>query len=135
MARRSISHVFAQLILQFRIISGIAQRELELRAAKGLFGVMSVFIEPLALISVFLALRILVRGAGEDIYMNVVLWLAIGFVPFFMFAEVAIKAISGVSKNSELYFYRRLRPLDSLMGNALLTTQIYSILLLCFVLL
>jgi len=108
----------------------VARRETELRAAKGLFGVVGVFLEPLVLIGTFLALRILLRGAGEGSYMNLLLWLSVGFVPFFMFAEVAIKAISGVEKNSTLYFYRRLRPLDSLMGNALLTTQIFGLLLL-----
>ncbi|MEB3203019.1 MAG: hypothetical protein VKK05_09455 [Synechococcus sp.] len=90
--------------------------------------------EPLALIATFLALRLFVRGAGDASYMNPALWLALGFVPFFLFAEIAIKAIGGVEKNSDLYFYRRLRPLDMLMGNALLLAQIYAILLLLFVL-
>jgi capsular polysaccharide transport system permease protein len=130
MARQPLRYTLSQLLLQLRIISAVARRELELRAAKGLFGILGVFLEPLALIGTFLALRILLRGAGEGSYMNLLLWLSVGFVPFFMFAEVAIKAISGVEKNSTLYFYRRLRPLDSLMGTALLTTQIFGLLLL-----
>lgn len=130
MARHPLRYALSQLLLQLRIISAVARRELELRAAKGLFGVVGVFLEPLALIATFLALRILIRGAGEGTYMNLVLWLSVGFVPFFLFTEVAIKAISGVEKNSTLYFYRRLRPLDSLMGNALLTTQIFGLMLL-----
>jgi len=130
MARHPLRYALSQLLLQLRIISAVARREMELRAAKGLFGVVGVFLEPLVLIGTFLALRILLRGAGEGSYMNLLLWLSMGFVPFFMFAEVAIKAISGVEKNSTLYFYRRLRPLDSLMGNALLTTQIFGLLLL-----
>lgn len=130
MARHPLRFALSQLLLQLRIISAVARREMELRAAKGLFGVVGVFLEPLVLIGTFLALRILLRGAGEGSYMNLLLWLSVGFVPFFMFAEVAIKAISGVEKNSTLYFYRRLRPLDSLMGNALLTTQIFGLLLL-----
>jgi capsular polysaccharide transport system permease protein len=107
---------------------------MHLRAAKGTFGLIGVFVEPLALIGTFLALRILLRGAGDGTYLNLVLWLAMGFVPFFMFADIAIKAIDGVEKSSELYFYRRLRPLDSLMGNALLLAQIFGLLLLLFVL-
>ena len=130
MARHPLRHLLSQLLLQLRIITAVARRELEMRAAKGLFGVVGVFLEPLVLIGTFLALRILLRGAGEGSYMNLVLWLSMGFVPFFLFDEVAIKAISGVEKNSTLYFYRRLRPLDSLMGNALLTTQIFGLLLL-----
>lgn len=130
MARQPLRYALSQLLLQLRIIAAVSRQELELRAAKGLFGVVGVFLEPLALIGTFLALRILIRGAGEGTYMNLVLWLSVGFVPFFLFTDVAIKAISGVEKNSTLYFYRRLRPLDSLMGNALLTTQIFGSLLL-----
>lgn len=134
MPRRSLGHAISQLLLQFRIVSAVARRELQLRSAKGLFGVAGVFLEPLALIGTFLALRILIRGAGEGVYINLVLWLALGFIPFFMFADVAIKAIGGVEKGGDLYFYRRLRPLDSLMGNALLTIQIFGSMMLLFVL-
>jgi capsular polysaccharide transport system permease protein len=133
MPRRSLGHAVSQLLLQVRIVSAVARRESQLRAAKGLFGVASIFLEPLALIGTFLALRILIRGAGEGVYINLVLWLALGFIPFFMFADVAIKAIGGVEKGGDLYFYRRLRPLDSLMGNALLIIQIFSTMMLLFV--
>ena len=127
-------YVMSKLLLQLRVVSAVARRELQLRAAKGAMGVIGVFVEPLALIATFLALRIFLRGAGDATYMNPALWLGLGFVPFFMFSEIAIKAIGGVDKNSELYFYRRLRPLDSLMGNSLLLGQIYGSLLLVFVL-
>lgn len=133
MPRRTPLFVLAQLLLQVRVVSAVAQRELQLRAAKGIFGLAGVFLEPLALIATFLALRIFLRGAGDGTYMNITLWLAMGFVPFFMFADIAIKAIGGVEKNSELYFYRRLRPLDSLMGYALVLAQIFGFLLLLFV--
>jgi capsular polysaccharide transport system permease protein len=134
MRRFSPARVVAQLLLQLRLVGAIARREMQVRAAKGTFGLLGVFIEPLALIATFLALRIFLRGAGDGTYMNVVLWLAMGFVPFFMFADIAIKAISGVQKNSELYFYKRLKPLDSLLGNALLLAQIFGSLLIVFLL-
>jgi len=134
MSRFSPARLVAQLLLQFRLVEAVARREMQIRAAKGSFGLLGVFIEPLALIATFLALRIFLRGSGEGTYMNVVLWLAMGFVPFFMFADIAIKAISGVEKNSGLYFYRRLKPLDTLLGNTLLISQIFGSLLLVFVL-
>jgi capsular polysaccharide transport system permease protein len=134
MRRLSLARVVTQLLLQLRLVGAIARREMQIRAAKGTFGLLGVFIEPLALIATFLALRIFLRGAGDGTYMNVVLWLAMGFVPFFMFADIAIKAISGVQKNSELYFYKRLKPLDSLLGNALLLAQIFGSLLIVFLL-
>lgn len=134
MRRRSLRFVLAQLLLQFRVVTAVARREMQLRAAKGTFGLVGVFVEPLALIATFLALRLFLRGAGDGTYMNVALWLAMGFVPFFMFSDIAVKAIGGVEKNNEVYFYRRLRPLDTLMGNALLLAQIFGALLMLFVL-
>jgi capsular polysaccharide transport system permease protein len=133
MRLRALQRLPAQLQQQFRIVTALAGREMHLRASKGQFGIVGVFIEPLALIGTFLALRILLRGTGDGTYMNVVLWLALGFVPFFMFADIAIGAISGVQKNSELYFYRRIKPLDSLLGSTLLLAQIFGSLLLLFV--
>lgn len=134
MRRRTPRFVLAQLLLQVRVVSAIARREMQLRASNGLFGVVGVFVEPLALIATFLALRIFLRGSGDGTYMNVALWLALGFIPFFMFSDIAIKAIGGVEKRSELYFYRRLRPLDALMGNALLLLQLSGVILVLFVL-
>jgi len=134
MSSRYVIRALSQLLLQLRIVSAVARREMQLRAAKGIFGVASVFLEPLALIGTFLALRILIRGSGEGIYLNIVLWLALGFIPYFMFTDIAIKAISGVEKGGDLYFYRRLRPLDTLMGNSLLTSQIFGLMMLLFVL-
>jgi capsular polysaccharide transport system permease protein len=133
MRRYSPGLVVTQLLLQLRLVGAVARREMQLRAMKGNFGLVGVFLEPLALIATFLALRVFVRGAGDGTYLNVVLWLALGFVPFFMFSGIAIKAIDGVEKNSDLYFYRRLKPLDSLMGNALLLGQIFGFLLIVFV--
>lgn len=134
MSRFSPAHLLAQLLLQYRLVGAVARREMQIRAAKGIFGLLGVFIEPLALIAALLGLRIFLRGAGEGSYMNVVLWLAIGFVPFFMFSDIAIKAINGVEKNSEIYFYRRLKPLDSLLGSAVLLLQVFGTLMVAFVL-
>ena len=55
MRRRTPRFLLAQLILQIRIVSAVARRELQLRAAKGIFGIVGVLIEPLAVIATFLA--------------------------------------------------------------------------------
>jgi capsular polysaccharide transport system permease protein len=130
----ALSRWISKALLQFQIVSAVANRELQLRSVRGLFGVAGVFLEPLALILTFTLLRIVIRSSGGGQYMNPVLWLSLGFVPFFMFSDVAISALAGVKKGTRLYFYRRIRPLDTLMGNALLTGQIFGLLMLLFVL-
>ena len=119
---------YEKIYLQARIVNAIAQRELQLRAAKGLMGIAGVFIEPLVGVLTFMLLRILIGAKGA--YMNPLLSLSLGFIPFFMFSDVAIKSLSGATKNSKLYFYRRIKPLDAMFGDAFVTAQIYGILLL-----
>lgn len=119
---------YGKAYLQARIVAAISQRELRLRASKGLLGVAGVFIEPILGIATFMALRLLAGARTE--YINPLLSLSLGFIPFFLFSDVAIKSLDGVQKNSKLYFYRRIKPLDALLGDAFLTTQVYGILML-----
>jgi capsular polysaccharide transport system permease protein len=134
MRLRALQSLPAQLQQQLRIVTALAGREMHLRASKGLFGLFGLFVEPLALIGTFMLLRVFLRGSGDGIYMNNVLFLALGFVPFYMFSDIAIRAIGGVERSNELYFYRRIRPLDTLMGSAWLLTQIFGSLFVVFIL-
>jgi capsular polysaccharide transport system permease protein len=125
--------ILAKIILQFRVITALARREMDLKSAKGGLGAFGLFLEPVLLIGTFLLLRVLLRAGGQGSYINVVLWMAVGFVPFFVFADIAIKAIGGVEKRSGLMFYRRIRPLDTLMGNAFLLGQVFGLILILFI--
>jgi ABC-type polysaccharide/polyol phosphate export systems, permease component len=134
MRLRALQSLPGQLQQQLRIVTALAGREMHLRASKGLFGLFGLFVEPLALISTFMLLRVFLRGSGDGTYMNNVLFLALGFVPFYMFSDIAIRAIGGVERSNELYFYRRIRPLDTLMGSAWLLTQVFGSLFVIFIL-
>ena len=125
---QSLRKAYDKAYLQARIVAAISQRELRLRASKGLLGVAGVFIEPMLGIATFMLLRLLTGARTE--YINPLLSLSLGFIPFFLFADVAIKSLDGVEKNSKLYFYRRIKPLDAMLGDAFLTTQVYGILML-----
>lgn len=134
MRLRDLRSLPAKIQQQLRIVTALAGREMHLRASKGVFGLFGLFIEPLALIGTFMFLRVFLRGSGDGIYMNTMLFLVLGFVPFYMFSDIAIRAIGGVERSSELYFYRRIRPLDTLMGSAWLLTQIFGSLFITFIL-
>jgi len=122
---------YAKVLLQFRIVKAISDRELRLRAAKGVLGVATLVLEPLAMTATFMGLRLL-TGAKAG-HLNPVLELSLGFVPFFMFSDIAIKTFGGVAKNSRLYYYRRIRPLDTVLGEAFITIQVYGVLMLALV--
>ena len=121
-----------RMMLQIRIVLALADMEFALRAEKGAFGVWGVVFEPMALMLTLLALRILVRLKTTDL-LNPVIWLVCGVVLLYLFRKVGIKALTGVSKKQKLFFYRRIRPLDTLLASTLIEARIHaSVLVLVF---
>ena len=117
-----------RLLLQLKIVLALADVEFALRSEKGAFGVWGVLFEPLALMMTLLALRILVRSASSDL-LNPVVWLTCGIVLLYLFKKVGIKALTGVSKRQKLFFYRRIRPLDTLLASTLLEARVHGTIL------
>ena len=121
-----------RMMLQIRIVLALADMEFALRAEKGAFGVWGVVFEPMFLMLTLLALRILVRLTTTDL-LNPVIWLVCGVVLLYLFRKVGLKALTGVSKKQKLFFYRRIRPLDTLLASTLIEARIHaSILVLVF---
>lgn len=120
-----IQSTFDRLWLQIRICLALSETEFALRAEKGAFGVWGVLFEPLALILTLLGLRILIRLKSTDL-LNPVIWLAVGVALLYMFRKIGIKALTGVSKRQKFFFYRRIRPLDTLLASALIEARIHG---------
>ncbi len=116
------------LWLQIRIVLALSETEFVLRAEKGSFGAWGVLFEPLALILTLLALRIFIRMKSTDL-LNPVLWLTCGIALLYMFRKIGIKALTGVSKRQKFFFYRRIRPLDTLLASALIEARIHGAIL------
>ena len=121
----SIQLTFDRLWLQIRIVLVLSETEFALRAEKGAFGVWGVLFEPLALMLTLLGLRILIRLKTTDL-LNPVIWLACGVALLYMFRKIGIKALTGVSKRQKFFFYRRIRPLDTLLASALIEARIHG---------
>lgn len=122
-----------RLALQYRILSALSQRELYLRSEKGSFGAVGVLVEPMLLIMTLLLLRILVRLKSVE-FLNPVVWMVVGVAFFYLFSAVGIKALSGVKKSQDIFFYRRIRPLDTLLATAVVEARIYGSTIVLFML-
>ena len=114
-----------RMMLQIRIVLALSDMEFALRAEKGAFGVWGVVFEPLALIATLLTLKIFVRLKTNDL-MNPVIWMTCGIALLFLFRKVAIKSLGGVSKKQQLFFYRRIRPLDTLLASTLIESRVQA---------
>lgn len=118
--------IFDSLRLQAQIISALAYRDQAERIRKSPFGAVGLLVEPLLFVSMFLILRVLVRTAAAPL-MNPVLLLGSGFILFFMFSKIALKAISGVARSQRFSELRRIRPLDVLIAGAVVEFQVYCV--------
>lgn len=120
-----ILHGMDRIALQIRIISALADRELLLRTEKGALGALGVLLEPLLVVLSLLALKLLVRLKTVDL-INPVIWMVIGVALFYLFTAIGMKALNGIKKSQDIFFYRRIRPLDTLLATALVESRIYG---------
>jgi capsular polysaccharide transport system permease protein len=117
--------MFDSIRLQFDIVRALAFREQCERIGKSQFGAVGLLLEPLLFVAVLLVLRIAIRAPGTE-FMNPVLQFGAGFVLFYLFSNIALRAINGVSKSQRFAELRRVRPLDVLMAGALVESQVYG---------
>ena len=114
-----------KVALQCRIIGSLEQLEFRIRAEKGAFGVFGVLLEPLMLMLTLLALRIFIRQTSS-VLINPMIWLVCGLLTLYLFKKIGIKALGGVKKGQSLFFYKRIRPIDTLLASTWLETRIHG---------
>ena len=117
--------MFDSVRLQIDIVRAIAFREQRERIGKSQFGALGLLLEPLLFVAAWMALRIVIRAQGSE-FMNPALQFGTGFVLFFLFSTIALRAVSGVTKSQRFAELRRVRPLDVLMAGALVESQVYG---------
>lgn len=117
--------MFESVRLQLEIVRSLAYRDQRERIRKSPLGATGLLVEPLLFVSFWLLLRILIRARSAD-FMNPVLWLSAGFILFFLFNKIALRAITGVARSQRYSELRRVRPLDVLLAGAVVECQIYG---------
>jgi capsular polysaccharide transport system permease protein len=103
---------------QWRVVDALVYRELRTRVGDVRFGFFGVIAEPLLTIAVFLLLFSLLRQARGDT-LDVVLFLTCGITGIYTFTRIATKSINAVEANKALFFYRRVRPIDTVLGRSI----------------
>ena len=113
---------------QISIVLAIADYDLDRKSTGSSLGNWEGLINPMQLMLFFILMRVgfsLLRGnnrfaagGSTDMYFNIVLFIASGFVLAFLFRNVAIKTLQGLKLRAPLY-YSRIRPLDILLALSL----------------
>tara|TARA_Y100001968_G_C19440804_1_gene762414 strand:+ start:66 stop:1355 length:1290 start_codon:yes stop_codon:yes gene_type:complete len=113
-------------IIQRNVVDGLVYRELKTRVSQAKFGVIGVFIEPLGQIFMFLILFSLIRGNSKA-PLDIILYLASGICLFSVFSDIGIRSANAMIANEALFFYRRVKPIDTVIARTIVEAGLYSI--------
>ena len=112
--------------IQRNVIGALVYRELKTRVSQVKFGILGVFLEPLGVIAVFLLLFSALRRGRGGMGLDVVLFLASGVVLYTMFMEIALRSLNAMQANEALFFYRPVKPVDTVIARTLVETGLYG---------
>ena len=110
--------------IQRNVINALVYRELKTRVSQVKFGVLGVFIEPLGVIAVFLLIFGFVRGTSPGI--DIILFLACGVILYTMYVNISIRSLNSMRANEELFFYRPVKPIDTVIARSLVESGLYG---------
>jgi len=111
--------------IQRNVISALVYRELKTRVSEVRLGVLGVFIEPLGVMAVFLVIFSVLRGNKGPL--DVALFLASGIVLFTLFNDLSVRSLNAMKANEALFFYRPVKPIDTVIARALVESGLYAI--------
>ena len=111
--------------IQLNVINALIYRELKTRISQVKFGLLGVFIEPVGVIIIFLTIFSWLRGLRQDL--DTPLFLAAGIVLFSLFNDIAIRSVNAMKANEALFFYRPLKPVDTVIARGIVEAGLYAI--------
>ncbi len=111
--------------IQKNVISALVYRELKTRVSQVKFGVVGVFLEPVGVLAVFLIIFSLLRGYRADI--DIELFLISGILMYTLFTEIAIRSLNALDANEALFFYKPVKPVDTVIARTIVESCLYGI--------
>ena len=127
---RPVGGSFDGWTIQRNVINALVYRELKTRVSQVKFGVLGVFIEPLGVIAVFLLIFGLLGRGSNPGGIDIILFLACGVVLYTMYVNISIRSLNSMRANEELFFYRPVKPVDTVIARALVESGLYGLILL-----
>ena len=119
--------------IQRNVINALVYRELKTRVSQVKFGVLGVFLEPLGVIAVFLCIFVLLRGGRNANGLDLVLFLSCGVVLYTMASEIAVRSLKAMDANEALFFYRPVKPIDTVIARSLVEAGLYGVMFLVII--
>jgi len=112
-------------LTQINVVNALVYRELKTRVSQARFGVVGVFIEPLGVMAIFLFLFSIVRPKIGPL--DNIIFLGIGIIFFTLFSDIAIRCSNGMKANEALFFYKPVKPIDTVIARTFVEAGLYGI--------
>ena len=116
--------------IQRNVISALIYRELKTRVSQVKFGVLGVFLEPLGVLAIFLLIFVLIRGGRDANGLDLILFLSCGVVLYTMANDIALRSLNAMKANEALFFYRPVKPVDTVIARSLVEAGLYGVMFL-----
>ena len=111
--------------MQRRVVSALVYRELKTRVSEVRFGVVGVFIEPVAVVAVFVLIFSFLHH--HPVGIDPMLFLVPGAVIFGIFVETTIRSLNAMRANEALFFYKPVKPIDAVIARSLVELGLYTV--------
>jgi len=109
-----------------QVVHALFIRQLQVRLAGELSGLVWVVLQPLLMIILFTLMHTVIRGRSSSTY-DIIVFMGSGIVPFFLFRTILQTSLSVFKSNKKLYIHPRIKPIDAFVANVILETSIYAI--------
>ncbi|WOO40954.1 ABC transporter permease [Rubellicoccus peritrichatus] len=109
--------------IQKSVIYALFVRELNSRFGRYRLGYLWAVLEPLALVGVLSAVR-LIFGSKDIAGLPYPIFFAAGIIPFYLFQHIVNQSLSAVESNLALMNYQRVKPSDAVVSRVLLESVI-----------
>ena len=101
-----------------RVINALTFRELRTRISHNYVGFMGLIIGPLLSILSFSVIFTFLHPLHDD-SIDPIIFFTTGIVVFTVFSETSVRAVHAYQANEALFFYRHVRPIDTVVSRAL----------------
>lgn len=124
----------AGLRVQWNVVGALVYRELMTRLSQSRYGIVGIFIDPLAQLAMFMLVFTVLRARSGGA-LPTSLFLLCGIMLFNLFREVSVRSLRSLEQNQSVLIYRPVRPVDTIIARAVVETGLAGTLYLVVLLL
>jgi len=109
--------------IDYHVIVGLLYREIQTRFGSKQFGYFWGIFDAMLMIIIFAGLKKIV-SSNSMLHLDFTVFLAIGFLSFFLWKNIVNKSLTAFSANKALFLYQRVRPYHTLLTRLFLEVLI-----------